>query len=218
MDILKPIPAPTHPSDTVEWYDDIDPLPSDMSEVWVSDDGTVHLTDETDISHPPEYSAELAARLASNEKREQEALAYLTRKMTVPERLCINASSHNARQRLAALRALRVEAAAAAEEEEKAYQARCEERKRSTRKSYMRKRERDAQIKLLRHEMFKCGYYWDGYMSKQEAAAVLDRCARVYVRARMCGCGCRCVSVRSGAAEGVGGRRCRRGGCKVCWA
>jgi hypothetical protein len=44
-----------------------------------------------------------------------------------------------------------------------------------TRVQYLREKERAAEIKVLRTEMFKSGYYWNGYMSKEEAREVLDR-------------------------------------------
>ena len=44
-----------------------------------------------------------------------------------------------------------------------------------TRAQYLREKERAAEIKVLRTEMFKSGYYWNRYMSKEEAREVLDR-------------------------------------------
>jgi hypothetical protein len=209
VDVLNERPCPTHPSETCEWYDELDPLTPDENNVWVNADGTLHLPEPENMTLTPEYAAALAERASINEQIERNALQYMSRKFSLAERLCVKVSSEDARVRLAALRNLSLVEAQEREEEEQRYaaeymyvyvcvcvcvcvclcvfvcvcvcvyiyryQAECARRKTMTRAQYLREKERAAEIKVLRTEMFKSGYYWNRYMSKEEAREVLDR-------------------------------------------
>jgi len=89
VDVLANTQYPTHPSETCEWYDELDPLPPDKPNAWINSDGTVHLPEPENMTHTPEYAAALAERAARNELIERNALQYMSRKMSTAERLCV---------------------------------------------------------------------------------------------------------------------------------
>ena len=175
VDVLKPIPYPTHPSETRDWYDSVDPLDPDEVDVWVSSDGHIHLPKPENLTGPPEYDVALAARAAANKQIEQQALRYASRKLSARMLAAVKVSSEDPKVRLLALRNMsRIEQELRAEDDRR-YAEQCAKRRTQTRTQRLREAERNAEIKVLRREMFDSGYHWNRYMTKEEAAAVLDR-------------------------------------------
>lgn len=184
-DVLRDEPLPTHPSENGAWYDSLDPVASDDVDVWVNDDGSIHLPTEPPDNMPravahncantanPNPAA--AERAVANREIERQALEYMSRKFTPAERLEVRFSSQDPRVRLAALRNLSRLGDETRAQGERQYAEHCARRKTQTRKERLRDKERQAEIKVLRAEMFQMGFHWDRYMTKKEAGEALER-------------------------------------------
>jgi len=175
QDVVCDEPFPTHASENRDWVDSADPVASDDADAWVNDDGSLHLP-KLDNQTPSAAQARAhAQRFAANRQIEQQALQYMSRKWTPAERLAVTFSSEDARTRLAALRNLSCLADEMQVHDERQHAQECARRKTQTRSQRLRAQEREAEIKVLRTEMFQMGYHWDRYMTKEEALEALDR-------------------------------------------